>query len=104
MLQRMQKEQDLVQAEERIKRLREKLALFEESFEVITKRPLMKSELDSPELHAEKKVRIEAVSDNRQAINAKRSAENILTKLCCYPYETVLQVLRLLLAYASWDF
>jgi hypothetical protein len=74
---RLQKEKDLEEAEVRIKKLREELAFLEESFEVVTKRPLMKSGLDSPELHAEKKVRIEEVPDNRQAINAERSAESI---------------------------
>ncbi len=49
----MQKKKDLEEAEDRIKKLREELTFLEESFEVVTKRPLMKSELDSPELHAE---------------------------------------------------
>ncbi len=40
----------------------------------------MKSELDSPELHAEKKVRIEEVRDNCQAIDAERPAESIMEK------------------------
>ncbi len=42
---RLQKEKDLQEAEERIKKLREELAFLEESFEVVAKRPLMKSEL-----------------------------------------------------------
>jgi hypothetical protein len=42
--------------------------------EVVAKRPLEKSKLDSPELHAEKKVKIEEVSDNSQAVNADRPA------------------------------
>ncbi len=50
---------------------------MEESFEVVAKRPLVKSKLDSPELHAEKKVRIEEVPDNSQAVNADRAAEII---------------------------
>jgi hypothetical protein len=60
---RLQKEKDLEEAEERIKKLKQELAFLEDSFEVVTKRPLVRSELDSPELHAEKKIKIEEVPD-----------------------------------------
>jgi hypothetical protein len=43
---------------------------LEDSFEVVAKRPLMKSEFDSPELHAEKKVKMEKVPDNDYAIKS----------------------------------
>jgi hypothetical protein len=67
---REQKERDLQDAEERIKKLRDEIAFLEDSFEVVAKRPLMKSDLDSPELHAEKKVRMEEVPDNDYAIKS----------------------------------
>jgi hypothetical protein len=60
---RLQKEKDLEEAEERIKKLKEELAFLEDTFEVVAKRPLARSDLDSPELHAEKKVKIEEVPD-----------------------------------------
>jgi hypothetical protein len=65
---RLQKKKDREEAEQRIKRLRDELAFMEESFEVVTKRPFTKGELDSPELHAEKKVKMEEVPDNCQAV------------------------------------
>ncbi len=74
---RQQKEKDLEEAEARIKKLRDEIAFLEDSFEVVAKRPLMKSDLDSPELHAEKRVKIEEVVDNLQAINAERLAEKV---------------------------
>jgi hypothetical protein len=77
---RERKEKDLEDAEERIKTLRAEIAFLEESFgefEVVTKRPLTKSDLDSPELHSEKRVRIEEVLDNSQAINDEHSAASI---------------------------
>jgi hypothetical protein len=76
---RLQKEKDLEEAEERIKKLREELAFLEESFEVVAKRPLMRSELDSHELHAEKKVKIEEVPDinDVESIKKKRSIKNV---------------------------
>jgi hypothetical protein len=58
---REQKEKDLQDAEERIRKLREEIAFLEDSFEVVAKRSLMKSEFDSPELHAEKKGKMEEV-------------------------------------------
>jgi hypothetical protein len=58
---RLQKEKDLEEAEECIKKLKMELAFLEDTFEVVAKRPLVRSELDSPELHAEKKVKIEEV-------------------------------------------
>jgi hypothetical protein len=70
MSKRLQKEKDLEDAEQRIKKLRDELALLEESFEVVIKRPLAKSEHDSPELHAEKKVKMGEVPDNCQAVNS----------------------------------
>jgi hypothetical protein len=73
----LQKEKDLEEAEDRIKKLREELAFLEESFEVVAKRPLMKSELDSPELHAKKKVRIEEVPDNMESIKSVESIKNM---------------------------
>jgi predicted RNase H-like nuclease (RuvC/YqgF family) len=73
---RQQKEKDLQDAEERISKLREEIAHLEDSFEdVVAKRPLMKSENDSPELHAEKKVKMEEVPDNGHAI---KSLEGIM--------------------------
>ncbi len=62
-IKRLQKEKDLEEAEERIKKLKEELAFLEDTFEVVAKRHLVRSELDSPELHAEKKVKIEEVPD-----------------------------------------
>ena len=50
---RAQKEKDLEEAEARIKKLKDEIAYLEDSFEQVAKRPLMKSELDSPDLHAE---------------------------------------------------
>ncbi len=73
---RMQKDKDLEEAEERIKKLREELAFLEETFEVVAKRPLLRSELDSPELHAEKKVKIEEVPDIKKMESIK-SVESI---------------------------
>ena len=72
---RQQKEKDLEEAEARIKKLKDEISSLEDSFEIVAKRPLMKSELDSPELHAEKKVKIEEVASNLQVINDERSAE-----------------------------
>ena len=74
---REQKEKDLEEAEDRIKKLREELSFLEESFEVVSKRPLMKSDLDSPELNPEKKAKIEEVAVNLQAINAGQSKDGI---------------------------
>jgi hypothetical protein len=75
----LQKEKDVEEAEERIKKLREELAFLEESFEVVAKRPVMRSELDSPELHAEKKVKIEEVPDinDVESIKKKESIKNV---------------------------
>ncbi len=56
---RMPKEKELEEAEQRIAKLREELDFLEESFEVVVKRPLAKNEGDSPEMRAEKKVKIE---------------------------------------------
>jgi len=73
---RQQKEKELQDAEERISKLREEIAHLEDSFEdVVTKRPLMKSENDSPELHAEKKFKMEEVPDNGHAV---KSLEGIM--------------------------
>jgi hypothetical protein len=72
----MQKEKDLEEAEERIMKLREELTFLEDSFEVVAKRPLVRSELDSPELHAEKKVKIEEVPDIK-SVEIIKSIEDI---------------------------
>ena len=72
-----QKKKDLEEAEDRIKKLREELSFLEESFEVVSKRPLMKSDLDSPELNPEKKTKIEEVVVNLQAINVRQLKDGI---------------------------
>jgi hypothetical protein len=74
---RQQKEKDLQDAEERISKLKKEIAHLEDSFEVVAKRPLMKSENDSPELHAEKKVKVEEVPDNGQAIKSLKGIKNV---------------------------
>ena len=77
---RLQKEKDLEEAEERIKKLKEELAFLEDnfSFDVVAKRPLMRSEQDSPELHAEKKVKFEEVPDITSVMVPEiKSEENI---------------------------
>jgi hypothetical protein len=72
----LQKEKDLEEAEQRIKKLRDDLALMEESFEVVAKRSFMKGERDSPEMHAEKKVKIEEVQENLLAVKMGESSDN----------------------------
>jgi hypothetical protein len=65
---RLQKEKDLEEAERRIKKLKDDITFMEESWEVVTKRPFLKDELDSPEMHAEKKAKLEEVHENLQAV------------------------------------
>ena len=80
---RLQKEQDLEEAEKRITKLKEELAFLEDnfSFDVVPKRPLARSELDSPDVHAEKKVKVEEVPDIKsvmvQEIKSKENVESV---------------------------
>ncbi len=77
---RLQKEQDLEDAEKRITKLKEELAFLEDnfSFDVVTKRPLARSELDSPDLHSEKKVKIEEVPDIKSVMVPDIRARKLL--------------------------
>jgi hypothetical protein len=74
---REQKEKDLEEAYDRIKKLREELSFLEESFEAVSKRPLTKSDLDSPDLNPEKKTKIESVAVNLEAINVGQLKDGI---------------------------